>query len=241
MTADPIVFLVDVDETLMDTERFYQDLADHLEQVVGPACRDRYRALDAELMATKGYRNPLGALQRYREEFPYEHRLIGLSSYLLEYPFTNLLFPGSLEILDRLAEWGQTVIVTDGDMIFQPRKIERSGIFDAAEGRILIYIHKEHAIEDIEQLYPAKHYVLIDDKLRILAAFKQAWGRRVTTVFPRQGCFAHDPRLLAEYPPADLTIERIGDLLHYELPALLAGASLAPSAVLTPSSQESTI
>jgi FMN phosphatase YigB (HAD superfamily) len=241
MTTDPIVFLVDLDETLMDTERFYQDLAEHLEQVVGPACRDRYRALDAELFATGGYRDPLGALQRYREEFPYEHRLIHLSSYFLEYPFANRLFPSSLKVLERLRDWGLTVIVTDGDMILQPRKIERSGIFDAAEGRILIYIHKERAIEDIGRLYPAKHYVLIDDKLRILSAFKQAWGSRLTTVFPRQGCFAHDPELLAEYPPADVTVERIGDLLNYDLPALLASARLAPSAIPTQLSQETTV
>ncbi|HUB27566.1 MAG TPA: hypothetical protein VL992_19225, partial [Tepidisphaeraceae bacterium] len=185
--------------------------------------------------------NPLGALQRYREEFPYEHRLIHLSSYLLDYPFTNLLFADSLQVLERLGDWGQTVIVTDGDMVLQPRKVQRSGIFDAADGRVLIYIHKEHALEDIERLYPASHYVLIDDKLRILTAFKMAWGSRVTTVFPRQGSFAHDPNLLAEYPPADLTVERIGDLLNYDLPVLLAGAGPVASLVPTPPLQVNAI
>jgi hypothetical protein len=214
--TNPIVFLVDVDETLMETERFYQDIDKHFEDVLGAAWRDHYRAIEAELFATGGYRDFLGALQRCRVELPFEHRLDRLSSYLLDYPFADRLFPGSLDVLERLGGWGKSVILTDGDVVLQPRKVERSGISRAAEGRVLIYIHKERALPDIERLYPAKHYVLIDDKLRILTAFKQAWGSRVTTVFPREGSFAHDPKVLAAYPPADLTVERIGDLLNQE-------------------------
>jgi FMN phosphatase YigB (HAD superfamily) len=215
VTTDSIVFLVDVDETLMETDRFYQDVDQHFEDVLGAAWRDHYRAVEAELFAT-GFRDFLGALQRCREELPYEHRLNRLSSYLLDYPFADRLFPGSLDVLERLRGWGTTVILTDGDIVLQPRKVERSGIFKAAEGRVLIYIHKEQALQDIERLYPAKHYVLIDDKLRILTAFKAAWGSRVTTVFPRQGSFADDPKVLAACPPADLAIERIGELLKHE-------------------------
>jgi FMN phosphatase YigB (HAD superfamily) len=151
-----------------------------------------------------------------------------MSSYLVDYPFANRLFPGSLDVLERLRGWGQTVILSDGDVVFQPRKVERSGIFEAVEGHVLIYIHKEEALDDVECRYPARHYVLVDDKPRILAAVKKAWGDRVTTVFPRQGKFARDPTAIASYLPADLTVERIGDLLDFDLPALLAGYPSIP-------------
>jgi hypothetical protein len=127
-------------------------------------------------------------------------------------------------VIERLNGFGQAVILTDGDVVFQPRKIERSGLFDAVEGRVLIYIHKEQELDDVERRYPAEHYVLVDDKLRILSAVKKAWGSRLTTVFPRQGHYARDPKILAENPPADITIERIGDLANYDLPALLQAA-----------------
>ena len=145
-----------------------------------------------------------------------------MSSFLVDYPFANRLYPGSLDVLERFRAWGQTVILSDGDVVFQPRKVERSGIFEAVEGHVLIYIHKEKALDDVERRYPAEHYVLVDDKLRILTAVKKIWGDRVTTVFPRQGQYAHDPSVVAACPPADLTVERIGNLLDYDLPALLA-------------------
>ncbi len=144
-----------------------------------------------------------------------------ISFYLLAYPFADRLFPGSLDVIEHLGRWGPTVILSDGDVVFQPRKVERSGLFDAVEGRVLIYIHKEHQLDDVEKHYPAHHYVLVDDKLRILTAVKKAWGSRLTTVFPRQGHYASDPKTLATYPPADITIDRIGDLLEYERSALL--------------------
>jgi FMN phosphatase YigB (HAD superfamily) len=149
--------------------------------------------------------------------------LLSMSSFLVDYPFTDRLYPGSLDILKRFRAWGQTVILSDGDVVFQPRKIERSGIFDAVEGHVLIYIHKEEALDDMQRRYPAEHYVLVDDKLRILTTVKKALQSRVTTVFPRQGQYAQDPKIIAEWPPADLTVERIGDLLDYDLSALLAG------------------
>jgi FMN phosphatase YigB (HAD superfamily) len=223
MTPTPMVFLVDVDNTLLDNDRIQSDLRRHLEREFGAAPRDRYWAILEQLFTELGYRDYLGALQRYRVEHPRDIHLLSMSSYLVDYPFANRLYPGSLDVLERFRSWGQTVILSDGDVVFQPRKVERSGIFEAVEGHVLIYIHKEEALDDVERRYPAQHYVLVDDKLRILAAVKKAWGERVTTVFPRQGLYAHDPTILAECPPADLTVERIADLLKYDLPALLTG------------------
>jgi FMN phosphatase YigB (HAD superfamily) len=214
----PIVFLVDVDNTLLDNDGIQQDLKDHLERAFGRASRERYWRILEDLFAELGYRDYLGALQRYRAERPREIELLSMSSFLLDYPFGDRLFPAALEVLQRLRGFGPTVILSDGDVVFQPRKVERAGLSEAVDGHVLIYIHKEEALDDVEQRYPADHYVLVDDKLRILAAVKQFWGERVTTVFPRQGTFAHDPDVISAYPPADVTIERIGDLLDYDLP-----------------------
>jgi len=226
MTADAgagVVFLVDVDNTLLDNDQIQQDLRDQLTREFGPACRDRYWAILQQLWDELGYRDYLGALQRYRVEHPYEAQLLTVSSWLVDYPFADRLYPGALAVVARLGGWGQTVILSDGDVVFQPRKVEQSGLWRAVNGHILIYIHKEKELVDIARRYPARQYVLVDDKLWILAAFKAAWGERVTTIFPRQGQYAHDPRLLAASPPADLTIDRLDDLLDYDLPALLAG------------------
>ncbi len=223
MTPRPIVFLVDVDNTLIDNDRIQNDLKRHLEREFGAACRDRYWTILEQLFTDLGYRDYLGALQRYRVEHPQDIHLLSMSSFLVDYPFANRLYPASLDVLERFRSWGQTVILSDGDVVFQPRKIERSGIFEAVEGHVLIYIHKEEALDDVERRYPARHYVLVDDKLRILATVKRVWGARVTTVFLRQGQYAHDPKIIAQCPPADLTVNRIGDLLDYDLAALFAG------------------
>ena len=216
----PIVFLVDVDNTLLDNDGIQQDLKDHLERAFGLASRERYWTILEDLFAELGYRDYIGALQRYRVEHPREVELLSMSSFLLDYPFADRLFPAALEVLKRLRSLGPTVILSDGDVVFQPRKVERAGLSDAVDGRVLIYIHKEEALDDVERRYPAEHYVLVDDKLRILAAVKQVWGGRVTTVFPRQGIYAHDPQVISAFPPADVTIERIGDLLDFDLPRL---------------------
>jgi FMN phosphatase YigB (HAD superfamily) len=221
MIPNPIVFLIDVDNTLLDNDRIQIDLRRHLEREFGAGSRDRYWAILEQLFTDLGYRDYLGALQRYRVEHPRDIHLLSMSSYLVDYPFANRLYPGSLDVLERFRSWGQTVILSDGDVVFQPRKIERSGIFEAVDGHVLVYIHKEEALDDVERRYPARHYVLVDDKLRILAAVKKAWGQRVTTVFHRQGQYANDPTIIAACPPADVTVERISDLLHYDLPALL--------------------
>jgi FMN phosphatase YigB (HAD superfamily) len=226
MTPSPIVFLVDVDNTLLDNDRVQNDLKRHLEREFGAACRDRYWAILEQLFTELGYRDYLGALQRYRVEHPEDIHLLSMSSFLVDYPFANRLYPGSLDVLERFRAWGQTVILSDGDVVFQPRKVERSGIFEAVEGHVLIYIHKEKELDDIQRRYPAEHYVLVDDKLRILTAVKNIWGDRVTTVFPRQGQYACDANVVAACPPADLTVKRISDLLDYDRSALLAGQRL---------------
>jgi FMN phosphatase YigB (HAD superfamily) len=219
--ASPVVFLVDVDNTLLDNDRIQHDLQCHLEQEFGTASRERYWDILEDLFGELGYRDYLGALQRYRVEHPREPHLLTMSSYLVDYPFANRLYPGSLDVLERFRSWGPTVILSDGDVVFQPRKVERSGIFEAVDGHVLIYIHKERELDDVVQRYPATHYVLVDDKPRILAAVKQAWGTKVSTVFPRQGSYAHDPDALAKYGQGDLAVDRIGELVDMDLSALL--------------------
>ena len=217
------VFLVDIDNTLLDNDRIQADLKRHLEREFGEACRDRYWAILEQLFDELGYRDYLGALQRYRVEHPKDIHLLSMSSFLVDYPFANRLYPGSLDVLERFRDWGQTVILSDGDVVFQPRKAERSGIFEAVEGHVLIYIHKEEELDDVERRYAADHYVLVDDKPRILASVKKVWGNRVTTVLPRQGQFALAADAGSHRPAADLTVERIGDLLDSDLPAFLTG------------------
>ena len=213
-------FLVDVDNTLIDNDAIQQDLKDHLEQAYGSASRIRYWRILEDLFEEVGYRDYLGALQRYRVEHPRQVELLSMSSFLIDYPFAARLYPAALAVLQRLRALGPTVILSDGDVVFQPRKVERSGLWDAVGGRVLIYVRKEEALDDVERRYPASHYVLVDDKPRILAAVKQVWGDRVSTVFPLQGSYAHDAKALAAYPPADVTIESVGDLLHHDLQRL---------------------
>jgi FMN phosphatase YigB (HAD superfamily) len=229
----PIVFLVDVDNTLVDNDGIQQDLKDHLEQTYGVAARDRYWRILEDLMVELGYRDYIGALQNFRVEHPREIELLAMSSYLMDYPFAERLYPNALEVLKRLRSLAPTVILSDGDVVFQPRKVEHAGLAKVADGNVLIYIHKEEALEDVERRFPAEHYVLVDDKLRILDAVKQVWGERVTTVFPRQGQYAHDTKVLSALPPADVTIERIGDLLDFDLARLSRPRSLASSPKVT--------
>ncbi len=220
-----VVFLFDVDNTLLDNDRVTADLRRHLERAVGAERNARYWAIFEELRAELGYADYLGALQRYRGEYPRDPHLLTVSSFLINYPFANRLFPNSLDVIEKVRAWGPAVILSDGDVVFQPRKIERSALGEAVGGDVLIYIHKEQELEDVEKRYPAEHYVLVDDKVRILAAVKEIWGDRLTTVFPKQGHYAHDAKEIAKYPAADITVERIGDLLEYDLPAFLNARS----------------
>lgn len=218
----PIVFLVDVDNTLVDNDGIQQDLKDHLERTYGVAARERYWRILEDLFVELGYRDYIGALQRFRVEHPREVELLAMSSFLMDYPFADRLYPSALEVLKRLRGVAPTVILSDGDVVFQPRKVEHAGIADIVDGHVLIYIHKEESLDDVERRYPAEHYILVDDKLRILDAVKQVWRERVTTVLPRQGQYAHDAKVMSALPPPDVTIEHIGDLLDYDLTRLLA-------------------
>ena len=216
-----VLFLLDVDNTLLNNDQVVEDLRRHLEHGVGAEILDRYFTIFEELRAELGYADYLGALQRCRLKDPRDLRLLSISSFLIDYPFADRLYPGSLNALKHLRDWGETVILSNGNVVFQPRKVQRSGLWEAVEGRVLIYIHKEQMLPDVERRYPSRHYVMVDDKLRILATMKKVWGNRLTTVWPRQGHYAFDPEAVATYPPADLTIERIGDLANYDLPVLL--------------------
>ena len=224
MDRNKVVFLVDVDNTLLDNDRVISDLMRHLENHVGHERQQRYWVLFEQLRTELGYADYLGALQRYRLEYPRDPHLLTVSRFLINYPFANRLYPDSLDVLDRAKSWGTAAILSDGDVVFQPRKIDRSGLFEAVDGNVLIYVHKERELEDVASRYPAGRYVLVDDKLRILSAIKSAWGGRVTTVFPRQGHYANDSEILAKYPPADVSIDRIGDLLEFDLAGLLSAA-----------------
>ena len=224
MNRDDIVFLFDVDDTLVDNDRIAADLQRRLQTEVGSDSADRYWQIFEQLRTELGYADYLGALQRYRIERPREHKLLAVSYFMINYPFANRLFSESLDAVDYARRLGRAVILSDGDVVFQPRKIDRSGLYDAFEGHVLIYVHKELELDDVEAKYPAKHYVMIDDKVRLLAALKQHWGKRVTTIFARQGHYAHDAALVAQYPKPDITIERIGELQNCSLEQILSAA-----------------
>jgi hypothetical protein len=222
MTKTPdVVFLFDVDNTLIDNDRVQAHLSEHLEQTYGAATRDRYWEIFEQLRSELGYADYLGALERYRVEDLHRPEVLRMSSWLVDYPFADRLYPRALDAVKYVQQWGTIVILSDGDAVFQPRKVERSGLWQAFENRVLIYIHKEQELDDVGRLYPADHYVLIDDKLRILSAVKKFWGESVTTVFPKQGHYALDFKSLAEYPPADIELASIGDLLNYDLSSFL--------------------
>jgi len=215
-----ITFLFDVDNTLLDHDRVVQDYHRHLGNVFGVERQSRYWECFEELRAELGYADYLGALQRYRAERPWDAGFLEASNFLIEYPFANRLFPGSLDAVEHVSSMGRAAILTDGDVVFQPRKIRRSGLFEAVEGNVLIYIHKEFELADVEHRYPSEHFVLIDDKLRILTAVKKTWGERVTTVFVRQGHYAFDPGI-EQYPSADITLESIASVATVEISRFL--------------------
>jgi len=216
-----VIFLFDVDNTLLDNDRVAADLQRHLASEVGAEGAQEYWGIFEQLRTELGYADYLGALQRYRVKHPHAQQLLCMSDFLINYPFAERLFPDALKVIEHVQQWGPAVILSDGDVVFQPLKITRSGMGNAVSGRVLIYVHKEQELSDVEQRYPAEHYVLIDDKLRILTAVKKFWGSRVTTIFVRQGHYAIDPKILASCPPADISIGRIGDLLQYQFPELL--------------------
>jgi FMN phosphatase YigB (HAD superfamily) len=227
MSSD-VVFLLDVDNTLLDNDHIIADLRVHIADEFGVASSDRFWVIFEALREELGYADYLGALQRYRAEVASsddaEHKLLSMSSFLIDYPFAERLYPHALEVIAALGKIGPTVILSDGDVVFQPRKVQRSGLWNAVDGRILIYIHKEKMLDAVQRRHPARRYVMVDDKQRILTAMKAVWGERLVTVFPRQGHYANDPANLARYPAADIALDRIGDLLATDVAASLAAA-----------------
>jgi FMN phosphatase YigB (HAD superfamily) len=217
-----LVTLIDVDNTLLDNDRVQADLGVHIGVEHGEAARDRYWQIFEELRSELGYADYLGALERYRLEEMHDPRVLRMSNWLVDYPFAERLYPGALDVVRHVGRWGPAVILSDGDAVFQPRKVERSGLWHAVDGHVLIYVHKEVELADVERLYPARHYVMIDDKLRILDAMKRIWGDKLTAIFVRQGHYATDPAILAEFPHGDAQLDRIGDLLRHDL-TVLAG------------------
>lgn len=220
MSKSPIVFLFDIDNTLLDNDRVTADLKKFLDRSVGTEREECYWKLFEQLRTELGYADYLGALQRYRKEYPRDAHLLSISQYLINYPFANRLYPESLDVIDYVKQWGPAVVFSDGDAVFQPRKAERSGLLEIFEGNVLIYIHKEENLDDVEKHYPADHYVFVDDKLRLLHAVKGIWKDLVTTVFVKQGHYAWDPEILKNYPPADINLGRIGEILQLNLQQL---------------------
>lgn len=224
MAQKKVVFLFDVDNTLLNHDRVSADLRRHLDATIGEERARRYWQLFEEIRAELGYADYLGALQRYRIEHPHEPNLLDVSYYLSGYPFANRLFPGSLDAVAHVRQWGPAVILTDGDVVFQPQKVYRSGLYEVFDRNVLIYVHKELELADVEARYPAAHYVVVDDKLRILSAIKRSWGTKVTTVFVRQGHYALDVKANAQYEAADVSLDRIGELVEWPLERILAAA-----------------
>ncbi len=229
MTTD-VVFLLDVDNTLIDGDRIVTDLCEHLKSAFGVACAERYFVILEGLREQLGYVDYLGALQRYRLDLAHgsaaeQQLLMMMSAFLIDYPFADRLFPRALELIRCLDRFGLTVILTDGDVVFQPRKVQRSGLWDAVHGRVLVCVHKEQELDAVKRHYPARHYVMVNDKLRILAAMKAVWQERLTTIFVRQGHYALDAEAVARQPAADFTIASIGDLVEL---VELADSDLSP-------------
>ena len=222
MASERVVFMFDVDNTLIDNDRIVADMKSNLERDIGNDQQQRYWEYFEQLRTELGYADYLGALQRYRVKHPRDFGIIAVSYFLMNYHFANRLFPGALDVIGKYRQSGETAILSDGDMVFQPLKIERSGLREAFDAKVMIYIHKELELDDVEARYPADHYVLFDDKVRILDAVKKAWGKRVTTVFPRQGHYASDAHEIAKYAVPDVTVDRIDQLLDYDLTRLRA-------------------
>jgi hypothetical protein len=214
--AKDLVFLFDIDNTLFDNDHMQNDLFGHIQSEFGKKARDRYLAIFEQLRSELGYADYLGALERYRVENLHDPRLLHVANWLVDYPFPKRVYPKVFEVIKRVKRWGQVAILSDGDAVFQPRKVECSGLWKAFGGHVLIFIHKEQELAAVERFFPAKHYVMVDDKLRLLQAIKDVWQHRVTTVFPRQGHYALDKKANAKFRPADISIERIGDMLDLD-------------------------
>jgi FMN phosphatase YigB (HAD superfamily) len=212
-----LVFLIDVDNTLLDNDKVKKDFDAHLQAELGPELTQRFWELYEQVRQEKSVIDIPESLRRLRQETPlskmdeqtYDH----VVSIFENYPFFQALYPHALETLAYLSTLGTTVIVSDGDCFFQAEKIYHSNLADAVEGRVLIYTHKQEHLDEIMQCYPADHYAMIDDKPQILADAKALLGSKLTTVFVKQGKYATD-KLPENFTP-DIEVSHIGDLRKY--------------------------
>ena len=215
-----LVFLFDVDNTLLDNDGMKRDLGDYVRQTFGMGADDELWTLYEEERVKHGYADFLGTLERFRLAHLHDARVLQLANWVMDYPYIERLYPDALGVVRHVRQWGLPVILTDGDGVFQPHKLERAGLLSAFGGHVLNYVHKEQELNSVRRAYPAKHYVLVDDKLSLLNAVKKAWDDRVTTVFARQGHYANDANVLARSQPADIEIERIADLMDHDFSTL---------------------
>jgi FMN phosphatase YigB (HAD superfamily) len=215
-----LVFLFDVDNTLLDNDRMKRDLGDYVRRTFGEKAEDELWKLYGEERVKHGYADFLGTLELFRLAHLHDARVLHLANWVMDYPYIERLYPDALGVVRHVRQWGLPVILTDGDGVFQPHKLERAGLLSAFGGHVLNYVHKEQELDSVRRAYPAKHYVLVDDKLSLLNVAKRAWGDRVTTIFPRQGHYANDAKVLAHSQPADIEIERIADLMDHDFSAL---------------------
>lgn len=225
--SSPIVFLFDVDNTLLDNDCVHDDFDRHIAEEFGVDEAKRYWKIYEELRDKLGYADYLGAVQQFRLGCDDELRVQRLAAFLLDYPFAERLYPGALDTIAHLSKCGPCAVLSDGDVVLQPRKIRKSGIEAAVDGRVLIYIHKERMLDDVTGHYPAAHYVMVEDKLRVLDGMKSRWRERLTTVFVRQGHYANDPAARKEYPPAQIERGGIGELCGMPVEAFLAATQPA--------------
>jgi FMN phosphatase YigB (HAD superfamily) len=211
-----LVFLLDVDNTLINNDQVKEDFNAHLEVELGPKLTERFWDIYEQARKERGVVDIPLSLQRLREATPLseldEQTFHHVQSIFDNYPFFNALYPHTLETLQHLRTMGLTVIVSDGDQLFQPEKIFRSDLAETVEGRVLIYTHKQQHLEEILQKYPADHYVMIDDKPDILVDSKAIMGKRLTTVFVKQGHYAK--QVPDNFTP-DISVLHIGDLRNY--------------------------
>jgi hypothetical protein len=218
---DDLVFLLDVDNTLLDNDRAKEDMAARVEDLVGAERAARWWELYEQVRQETDVVDYPRTLTRYRAVFPDEPRFPHLADFILGLPYAGYVYPGALETLTYLRTLGTTVIVSDGDAVYQAAKIARAGLAAAVDDHVLIFLHKEGRIEDVRQRYPAEHYLLIDDKLRILARLKGILGDLVTTLHVAQGHYASSERGI--YPAADLEVPSIAAVRQLGREVFLGG------------------
>ncbi len=212
-----MVFLFDVDNTLLDHDRVKQDLGALLDSRIFDGASEHYWSAYEAIRAETGQADFLASFQRCWIDSECNPHWLPAADLMLDYPYSDRLYPGALHVLEHVSRFAMVAIVSDGDAVLQPRKIRRAGLWQAVDGRVLIYQNKQQRLADIAHRFPAQHYVMIDDKPDVLVHMKSAWSSRLTTVFPRQGHYAHDQEHRHDQPEPDISIDHIGDMLKLDI------------------------